>query len=262
MAIDHYRVEHDGQWWPLYVAPPDGWVHDREQPYPLLVILDADWKMGIVTEAVRWLANYAGLTPVVVAGIGFRERGDDAGVRRERATDYTPPALAGWPDTPEEYRSAEVGQADRLAGALTIEVLPAIRDRYQAGGPAVLFGHSIAGLFGLHMLARGGPFEGYAISSPSTWFGGGVALAAIDDLSGVPVVLSVGELEASYMRHSAAQTWKALHTAGAQLYSHTVPMEDHLGAEAVALSVAVRVLFDGPHRTTLQDRLRNQILTT
>lgn len=131
--------------------------------------------------------------PGVLVGFGPSRASD-------RVWDYTP-RLVGQPDAPLGIS----GRANGLLRTLEDAVCPLV----QASAPIdisrqVLCGHSLGALFALYVLGhRPELFQGYALSSPSLWWGGGYArrmlrrrLPRVDATSvSLGVHLTAGEYE-------------------------------------------------------------------
>lgn len=152
---------------PREAAPPCG--------YPVLYLLDANSTFGSVVEAVRLQTRKPhGYDPVIVVGIGYPtdEPFDVSG----RFLDYTVPASAEellprkdgspWP---------KVGGADGFLDFIEEELKPIVQRQFTVDiTRQALFGHSLGGLFALHVLfTKPSAFQAYVAGSPSIWWKNG-----------------------------------------------------------------------------------------
>lgn len=138
---------------PIGEAPTGGW--------PVAYVLDIR-QFHVMRAAVDML-------PGVLVGVGSARATD-------RVWDYTP-RLVGQPHPPP-------GMAGRASGLLRV-LEEVVRPLVQAVAPIdvcrqVLCGHSLGALFALYVLGhRPRLFQGYVLSSPSLWWGGGYGLRMI-----------------------------------------------------------------------------------
>jgi predicted alpha/beta superfamily hydrolase len=140
-----------------------------QKPYPLLVLLDADYSFPLSHAIVNHLTDRDRLPEMVVAGIGYADADDRDAYRRQRTRDYTPWFAPSGGYGPEFQKLSGGGPA--FARFLENEVLPALAARYRANGDRTLVGHSYGGLFAAFLLARGDPqFRRFIIVSPSLWY--------------------------------------------------------------------------------------------
>jgi predicted alpha/beta superfamily hydrolase len=139
-------------------APPPG-------GFPLLVVLDGNAWFPVAASIAE--ARIEEVGPIVVMGVGYQ---GDLAFDPRRVRDLTPFA----PQTPLDGPQAgvEVGGADAFAAAVIEGFLPlAAREAPLAPGRRGLFGHSLGGLFVLHLLfSRPNAFDAYIAASPSIWW--------------------------------------------------------------------------------------------
>lgn len=127
--------------------PAEGW--------PVIYALDGGWTFATFTDALRVQGGrpeVTGVRPAVVVGIGYPA--GEGGDNPRRQTDLTPP------------------QADRFLDFLEHRLIPAIEGEFPVDrGRRTLFGHSLGGLFTLHvLLTRPEAFRSYVAASPSLWW--------------------------------------------------------------------------------------------
>jgi len=162
-----------GETYRIYVSRPAG-----EAPaggYPVLYVLDGDAVFAGFAEARRIQSVYAGgADKMIVVGIGYPGGKLYQG---RRVGDFTPPirnaALAA------HHRNDPQGGQARFADFLIEELAPQIAERY-AIDPArqSLFGHSLGGLFALHVLyTRPEVFHTITAASASLWWDDQMILA-------------------------------------------------------------------------------------
>lgn len=185
-------VDASGRPFRLDLAIPEG--PSPAGGFPLLVVLDGNAWFGVAASLAEARAEELG--PLVVAGIGYP--GEDRFDSR-RLNDLTP-----WPpQTPLDgpQTGLAVGGADAFAEALLGRLLPQVAATAPiAPGRRAIFGHSLGGLFVLHLLfSRPGAFAAHVAASPSIWWDRarliGEAEAARFPAAPPRVLLTAGELE-------------------------------------------------------------------
>ena len=144
-----------GSEYPLVIYLPGGYERSNER-YPLLILLDGDGHFHHATGVVDFLVANQRIPPMIVIGVG----------NRDRTRDLTPP-------TREPQFQGRTGGADRFLRFLGEELIPYLDQTNRTLDYRVLVGHSFGGLFALHALAtRPDVFNGYIAISPSTWWDG------------------------------------------------------------------------------------------
>jgi predicted alpha/beta superfamily hydrolase len=118
---------------------------------------------------------------VLVAGVGWPsdDLAEIAGYRHRDAT----PTAAPFPEEGFGARPARhgLGGAESFRRFVVDELLPFLAERYRVGRPKVLVGHSLTGLFGVHLLLCEPPvFDAYLLASPSLWWDDRVTLRVIE----------------------------------------------------------------------------------
>jgi predicted alpha/beta superfamily hydrolase len=163
------RCERSGVEHLLWVATPNR--YDRlDQPFPLLLTLDAPWMFGTVVDATRIMSMSREAPEAVVAGLAFATD-DMAEYLRMRArwltpTQYVPPAFTG----AKGLVADECGRAAIHQAFVAEQVLPLLDATYRIS-ERTLIGHSFSGLFALRwLLDAPEPFARYLLASPSVWW--------------------------------------------------------------------------------------------
>ncbi|HEY0595767.1 alpha/beta hydrolase [Sphingopyxis sp.] len=144
---------------------------------PVLYVLDGDLLFGMAAEIARAVTSVAAFPAHYVVGIGYDAAYSD--VLKLRTADLAPPigeeALRALGGMGETIGGAGSGGADRFLAFMVEELRPGIAARYPqtAGGPQILFGHSLGGLFAAHaLLVQPDSFSAFIVSSPSLWWDG------------------------------------------------------------------------------------------
>lgn len=157
----------------IFIARPAAGIPAPAGGFPVIYALDGNTSFAILAQIVRARSSgpFAGIEPAIVVGIGYPT--DAAYDMDRRIFDDTPPAkvlrLAPRPDgTPWPA----VGGADLFLDFIAAELMPAILcDCRGDRNRQALFGHSLGGLFVLHVLfTRPSLFRHYVAASPSIWW--------------------------------------------------------------------------------------------
>jgi len=252
---------------PAGQAPKAGW--------PVVYVLDGNAMFLTTVETVQAVERRPDVAPgtsAVVVGIGYPDGTD---VRTERGFDLVPvPA--------RNPMSGQMvgGGADAFAGFINDELKPAVASRASVDPHRqALFGHSLAGMFVLHELAkRPDAFQTFLVASASIWMNDRLTLTELDkmatgraaDAAPLRVLMTVGEYErqlapwagapngdvaaanaqlkqlAQYENaQAAARTLQAMPHAGVEL--DLIPGEDHYSVVPAAIGRAIRYwLVPGP----------------
>ncbi len=138
--------------------------------YPVLYVLDADTHFATLADTVRM--GERSLGPVVVVGIGYPNEADVD----NRAFDLTPKAgsdPASWSPASRKW-SPPGGGAEAFFDFIESDLKPVIASSFKIDATRqALFGHSLGGLFVLHVLfSHPDAFSTYVAASPSIWWSG------------------------------------------------------------------------------------------
>jgi hypothetical protein len=151
---------------PVGPAPANG--------YPVIYLLDGNLTFPMMQAAQK----DAGFCPVVTVGVGYPvDSGLDIGRRYFDLTPLTPPDLI--PAGTNARGPLATGGRDTFFASIETELKPIIEklapiDRNQQ----TIFGHSLAGLFVLHILYTSpASFQSYVAADPSIWWNAGSILA-------------------------------------------------------------------------------------
>lgn len=159
----------DGQVYRIFIskpsqpAPPGG--------FPVLYVLDANALFpGFAGE--RRIEEFGKMASgaTIVVGIGYPT--EQAYEMQRRLYDLTPAWPAAMPLSTAAFASLRAGGSQHFARFLTGQLREEIAKRYAvAAGRQSLFGHSLGGLFALHMFySQPTAFEAVIAASPSQWW--------------------------------------------------------------------------------------------
>jgi predicted alpha/beta superfamily hydrolase len=175
-----FTASTNGRSYRLFVAIP--FTPPPTQGYPVLYVLDGGAYFDSFADAARLRSALGdGIEPAVIVGIGYP--GDDiARTMRERSFDLTPTQ----PDAATTARDAaapgpvtKYGGADSFLTVIQTEIKPRIAAMLPIDpSRAMLFGHSLGGLFVLHALfTHPEDFSTWLALSPSIWWNNRAVLA-------------------------------------------------------------------------------------
>jgi predicted alpha/beta superfamily hydrolase len=136
--------------------------HCGEAPRTTLVLTDGNGLMGLAVDAVRFMQIPGLLPSVLVVGVGYPDAAVVTDTIDQRFRHLTP--------TPSRHREGS-GHADSFVRFFRAELFPWLDARFAGAGDRIYFGHSLGGLFGVHVLLTApDTFGAFIISSPSLWW--------------------------------------------------------------------------------------------
>jgi predicted alpha/beta superfamily hydrolase len=139
--------------------------------YPVLYVLDANASFGTVVEAVRLQTRKPhGYDPVLVVGIGYHTT---EVLDKAWFYDFTPPTpVSALPPRPDGSEWPDTGGCESFISFIEEDLKPLVELQFQIDrNRQSLFGHSLGGLFALHVLfTRPEAFQTYIAGSPSIWW--------------------------------------------------------------------------------------------
>lgn len=153
-----------GEVYRIFVSFPD--AEPPPRGFPVLYVLDGNAAFASFAETRRMLEWDSHIGKAIVVGVGYPT---DWAYDPRRLNDYPPkmvePPMPLWADLAKHPSGGRDVFADFLTGALRAE----IAKRYTVDlNRQSLFGHSLGGLFALHMLyTRPGDFHSIIAASPS-----------------------------------------------------------------------------------------------
>jgi predicted alpha/beta superfamily hydrolase len=159
-----------GREYRIFIASPT--APPPEGGYPVLYALDGNASFGSLTEAMRLQSRPPhGIEPVVIVSIGYDS--EDPIVTDRRFYDYTERADSSeLPPRPDGSAWPETGGAEHFLAFIEEELKPAVEGLFPIDRERqALFGHSLGGLFAMHVLfTRPASFSSYIAGSPSVWW--------------------------------------------------------------------------------------------
>ncbi|MDB5584937.1 MAG: putative esterase [Bradyrhizobium sp.] len=252
-----------GRTYRIFLAKPAGAGSPPPEGYPVIYLNDGDFEFHTAADALALQAVMGEVKPAYLVGIGYGR--DWAYLSRSRFADLTPSppdpiTLARFATSPM-MRDAAFGQAELFHGFMMEELRPLIEATYPVNRrDTSLFGHSLGGLFALHVLFNHpSAYRTYLAASPSiNWAGG----AILKDEAGLVaqlkagkvaprLLLTVGELEEKLSEHKAPppgmtreQVEAILKTFAA--VTNTVGLADRLKAVSAPAGTTIeKVVFEG-----------------
>jgi len=239
----------------IFVARPDG--EPPPSGFPVIYLLDANAVFGTMVEAVRVQARRpekTGVVPAVIVGIGYPEETPFA---PGRFYDFTLPVPATeLPTRPDGSAWPEIGGAEAFLAFIEEELKPVIEGEFKIDNKRqALFGHSLGGLFALHVLfTKPTAFRTYIAGSPSIhWNKRRLFEAERQFVSrlerealNVEILLAVGELEKHHQSRindntkALADRLSALADRGVYVEFKEFEGEGHVSVLPALISRAVR----------------------
>jgi len=123
-----------------------------DQLYPVVYVLDGELLFNLVAAVVDYYTNTYRIPSMLVVGIESTDR----------TRDFTPNPLNTQPEQPPTG-----GGADRFLCFMKEELFPYVEEHYRVRKYRAIVGHSLAGLFVLHvLLSEPEMFDAYVALSP------------------------------------------------------------------------------------------------
>jgi predicted alpha/beta superfamily hydrolase len=196
-----------GRTYRIYVAKPVERGPPPPRGYPVIYLTDGDYTFQTAADALALASAGREAKPAIVVGIGYGK--GLGGVTPARFTDLTPtppdPATVARFEATPILKGATYGEAEGFYRFLTEELRPQIEASYKTDRTDnVLWGHSLGGLFALHVLFNHpDAYRTYLVGSPSIVWNDHAILKDAAKLEAslaagkvAPrVLLTVGELE-------------------------------------------------------------------
>lgn len=166
----------NGRTYRVQVAIP--FVPAPQGGYAVLYVLDGDGYFGTYSFAARMRAMLGEVQPAVVVGIGYPEAESDMKVTLVRRQYDLTPTQSDPKQAAQAGLATELGGADDFLKVIEREVKPRVAAMLPVDSSRdILFGHSLGGLFALHVLfTHPESFKTYLVLSPSIWFNNRVVL--------------------------------------------------------------------------------------
>lgn len=246
-----------GETYRIYVSKPDGEV--PEGGYPVLFVLDGNAMFAGFAEARRIQGVYDdGLEDMIVVGVGYPNQELYDG---RRLGDFTPPLVNE--ALKSRFKDYPSGKRKQFKAFLLSELRPEISTRFPVNEDRVsLYGHSLGGLFGLHMMySDPGAFFMIIAASPTIWWDDQAILAEERDFRarleadpelghGVRVKVLVGELEEIPPTvddsRALAERLEELSIFGVRSELHLLDRETHITVPSRSVTTALRAAMEWP----------------
>ena len=210
------------------VTLPHGYDSDTSARYPLVVVLDGEFEGEVAAAVARFYANMNMLPGVVVAAVH----------NKARTRDLTPAAIP--PFRPPEPNA---GGADRFLSFLEEEAIPFVERSFRTAPMRVLIGHSLGGLFALHVIAkRPNVFTGYVIMEPAAWWNNQQPVAAARQALETPAARRARVMLVN--AQSLGPDTAAWGGDRPMLRQITVAGESHASMAAIGIATGLRRLFE------------------
>lgn len=187
--------------------------HLTDTTYPIILHLDSDVSLELITSLSNWLTLTGTIQPVIIVGIAYKKDW-----QQKRARDMTP--VSG--DASFQQARPMSGQADNFLRAIQHELYPALEKHRIDWQNKTITGHSLGGLFALYALTRQpAMFDNYLMVAPSFNWYDNYALKLPDDLvhthpSPIRVISAVGLLD----RPKLITAWRTMNERMSEKYSY------------------------------------------
>ncbi|MBR8658844.1 MULTISPECIES: alpha/beta hydrolase [Brevibacillus] len=233
---------------PAEAPPPSG--------YPVIYVLDANSVFGTMVEAVRLQSGRpekTGVVPAVVVGIGYETDGPFAPARYY---DLTPMPTTEFTQLPNGAALPPQGGAEAFLQFIEEELKPRIAREFKIDrSRQTLFGHSLGGLFTLHVLfTKPDAFQCYIAGSPSIHWNRQHLMQAEKQFAArleqeslnIKVLLGFGEMEKDHVSQNCyharelSERLSAHAARGLQVVFKEFEDENHVSVLPVLISRALR----------------------
>jgi hypothetical protein len=250
-----------GEQYRIFVSRPEG--DPPPEGYPVLYVLDGNAFFAGFAQT-RWTQEImdASIGRTMIVAVGY-PIGDKPYAFERRMKDFTPPWTNPVPVSEQRFADWAAGGWDRFAQFLIDDLRPAVASRYHIDPHRQsLFGHSLGGLFALHMLYRH-PEAFFAIiaASPSIYWNGASILAEerefASHLASAPskgpiarLLMVVGSREETRLEQldaeDLARRLEPLSAYGLRSRFQVYEGEPHLGVPTRAITDTLRFAFTWP----------------
>lgn len=251
----------EGDQYEIFVSMPSG-TPPPPDGYPVLYVLDGNSVFASFAEARRIQEiSDDKLANTLIVAVGYPT--DKAYDYRRRMHDLTPPFPARVPASEKPFASWKVGGQEQFASFLLERLRPELGRRHPVDlNRQALFGHSLGGLFALHMLFRHpDAFHAIIAASPSIYWSDQEILSEEQQFterlkqSKSPVqmariLLVAGEREETRLElwdvEPLAQRLSLLSGYGLRSRVEIFKDETHLSVPTRAITPAMRFAFSWP----------------
>jgi uncharacterized protein len=249
----------NGDSYRIFVSHPAGKAPDKG--YPVLYILDGNTIFASFAEARRLqqLADHE-ISNTLIVAIGYPIT-DGPYAHERRMNDFTPAWDDPMPASEKVFASWKTGGNDRFASFILDTLRPEVAKRYPVNPDRqALFGHSLGGLFALHMFYQHPEaFLAIIAASPSIYWNNQSILkeerAFTERLTKAPfhtarLMLVVGDREETkyemWDAQALAKRLELLSGYGVRSRFEEFEWEEHLGVPTRAVTPSLRFAFSWP----------------
>lgn len=233
------HASQSGREYRVFISVPASPPPDKG--YPVLYALDGNANFASLTETMRLFSRPPhGIDPAVIVSIGYDS--SEPIVTKERFYDYTDKAdPTVLPTRPDGSAWPETGGRELFLAFIEKDLKPAVKRRYAIDRERqALLGHSLGGLFVLHVLfTKPQLFSSYIAGSPSIWWNDYSLMKRWPLLEEqlrqseleARLFIGIGSEEKPHMVHDAEQLYAKLlpyHGQGMQLSFRRFEGEGHL----------------------------------
>lgn len=245
-----------GQEYDLYIHLPRNYG-SKEQKYPVLYLLDAQWDFPLVT-AIFGQQFYDGFLPGIVI-VGITWGGKSPNHDSLRARDLTPTSATTLPQS---------GGAPKFLAFIKKELIPFIESQYRVTDDRTLMGSSFGGLFTLYALFNETElFHRYVLTSPAVGWDNEVIYTYEKNYAEkkprlpIKLFMTVGKLEEvsgfqKFVDHLKARKYKGL-----SLQTRILENTGHSGTKAEGYTRGLQAVFARPSLKLSRDILAQYIGT-
>ena len=250
----------DGQIYRIFVSIPE--AAPPQHGFPVLYVLDGNAMFAGFAESRRLQEiKDPDIGRSIVVGIGY-PAGKPYDLAR-RLYDFTPPFPEQVPASERDLAKMRTGGEQAFMAFLLDRLRPEIARRYAVDPDRqALFGHSLGGLFALHMLyTRPGAFRAIIAASPTQWWNDQQILQEERTFSQrlrdraitgpvARLMLVAGDREAVKLNvwdaEALARRLQPLSAYGLRVRFEAFKDEDHLSVPARAVTPTLRFAFAFP----------------
>lgn len=147
--------------------------YDTSVMYPVIYVLDAEWKFNITNALEKDLSGNGKIPPHIVVGISHPNR------RLDMTFSTTKENSIGETDT-IMWNTKNTGNGLKFLAFIEDELIIEISQRYSTSGFNILIGHSLGGYFCSYILPIQKSFRSLQIYDPAIWYNEGEVIKQIN----------------------------------------------------------------------------------
>lgn len=147
--------------------------YDSSAKYPVIYVLDAEWKFNITNALEKDLSGNGKIPPHIVVGITHPNR------RLDMTFSTTKENSDGVTDT-IMWNANNTGNGMKFLAFIEDELMEEIDRGYSTNGFNILIGHSLGGYFCTYILPIQKSFKSLQIYDPAIWYNDGEAIKQIN----------------------------------------------------------------------------------